>query len=131
AALQDRGHTQAGGEGGQPVVQSAAQPAPQFWAEGALDAGLHHVHAPQQQRDGAGQVEQCPGHGPCLTATENGKWSTGSRPGRAMAGSWCLPHYGGERQMANRGRRNRAATDKTQCKSMKSRGWWARQGLNL
>ena len=62
AALQDRGDAEAGGEGGQAVAQRGAEPAAQVGAEAALDAGLHHVQAPQQQRDRAGQIEQGP-HG--------------------------------------------------------------------
>ena len=40
------------------VAQRAAEHGAQLGAEGALHAGLHHVHAPQQQRDGAGEIEQ-------------------------------------------------------------------------
>ena len=46
----------------QAVAQRGAEPAAQVGAEAALDAGLHHVHAPQQQRDRAGEIEQGP-HG--------------------------------------------------------------------
>ena len=60
AALQDGGDAEAGGERGQPVAQRGAEPAAQIGAEAALDAGLHHVQAPQQQRHRAGQVEQGP-----------------------------------------------------------------------
>ena len=45
-------------ESTQAVAEGASEKAPQVGAEGALDAALHHVQAPQQQRDRAGEIDQ-------------------------------------------------------------------------
>ncbi len=54
-ALQYGGDAEAGEKGAQAVAQRAAENRAQLRSEGALDAALHHVRAPQQQRDGAGE----------------------------------------------------------------------------
>ena len=58
AALQDRGDAKPGEKGAEPVAEGAPQHAPQMGSEGALDAGLHHMHAPHQERDRAGQIDE-------------------------------------------------------------------------
>ena len=58
AALQDRGHAEAGGESGETVAQRRAERVAQLGAEGALHAGARHMHAPQQQRHAAGEIEE-------------------------------------------------------------------------
>ena len=40
------------------LSSALARKAPQLGAEGALHAALHHMDAPQQQRDGAGEIEE-------------------------------------------------------------------------
>src|SRR5437868_7977050 len=42
----------------QAVAEGASEKAPQVGAEGALDAALHHVQAPEEQRDRTGEIDQ-------------------------------------------------------------------------
>ncbi|KAG0947183.1 hypothetical protein G6F31_014233 [Rhizopus arrhizus] len=58
AALQGGRDAQAGGEGAQAGAQRLAQRRAQGGPEGALDAGLDHVHAPEKQCDISGEVKQ-------------------------------------------------------------------------
>ncbi len=58
AALHYCGHAEAGGESGETVAQSRAERVAQLGAEGALHACARHMHAPQQQRDAAGEIEK-------------------------------------------------------------------------
>ena len=72
-----------------------AEHGPQPGAEGALHAGLHHVHAPEQERDGAGEVEQGAGkfHGAPSAgkrAKDKGRGSAGDASGRAIGGPGTL-----------------------------------------
>jgi hypothetical protein len=55
--LQRHGHRRTGPERPQAVAQRAGQEVPQLRSEGALNAGLHHVHAPHQEGGEAGQLE--------------------------------------------------------------------------
>ena len=56
--LQQRGDAEPGQEGAEAGAQSAAEEAPQVGAEDPRHAALHHVDAPQQQRDLADDVDQ-------------------------------------------------------------------------
>ena len=56
AALQDRRDAEAGKKSGEPGSQRRAKQTTQPRPERALHAGLHHVHGPQQQGDGAGKL---------------------------------------------------------------------------
>ena len=56
AALQQRGGTDAGEKRGKPVAQCDGEHATEIGAESPQDAGLHHVQAPQQERDAADKV---------------------------------------------------------------------------
>jgi hypothetical protein len=58
AALEQRGQPKASGKCGQAVVQPLRQQQPQVGAEGAQNAAVDHMQAPQQQRDAAHQVEK-------------------------------------------------------------------------
>ena len=58
AALENGRHAHAGQEGLEAIAQRIAEEAAQPGAEGALDAGLHHVDAPQQERDRTGEIEE-------------------------------------------------------------------------
>ncbi len=58
AALQYRGDAEPGEERAPAVAEGASEQAPQIGSEGALDAALHHVQAPQQQRNRAGEIDQ-------------------------------------------------------------------------
>src|SRR5437762_7833921 len=58
AALQDRGDAEPGEEGTKAADERAPEEATQMGSEGALNAALHHVQAPQQQRNRAGKVDQ-------------------------------------------------------------------------
>jgi len=58
AALQYRGDAEAGQESGKPTAKRASEKPAQMRAEAALDAALHHMHAPQQQGDRAGKINQ-------------------------------------------------------------------------
>ena len=58
AALQYRRYTQTRQECFEPAAEGVAQDAPQLRAERARDPGLDHVHAPDQQRNGTGEVHQ-------------------------------------------------------------------------
>ena len=62
--LQGRGHAEAGEKRVEARLQAACQPAAEVGAEDTNDAALHHVDAPQQERDLADQVdeEMCGGH---------------------------------------------------------------------
>jgi hypothetical protein len=55
ARLQQRRDADAGEERRKPMPQRPAQHGPQLHPECALHTGLHHMSAPEQQRDGAGQ----------------------------------------------------------------------------
>ena len=58
AALEQRGHRNAGQERSKPVAQCHVEQMPQVLAERAHDAAVHHVQAPQQQRHTTHQVEK-------------------------------------------------------------------------
>src|SRR5690606_30217286 len=45
-------------EAGHALAQGAAQVAAQLRTEGAGHAGAHHAHAPEQQGDAGGQIQQ-------------------------------------------------------------------------
>ena len=61
ATLQNCGRAKTGGKGAQPVIQRLRQKPSQVGAESAQDAALDHVHAPEQERDGSREVDQCKG----------------------------------------------------------------------
>ena len=56
--LQRRRHAEPDDEGAEPRAQPAPERAAKIGAEDARDAALHHVDAPEQQRDLADQVDQ-------------------------------------------------------------------------
>ena len=58
AALEQRGEAEAGGKGGEAVVQRLRQQQPQVGTERAQDSAVDHMQAPQQQRHAAHQIEQ-------------------------------------------------------------------------
>ncbi len=58
AALEHGGHAQAGDKGLPAAAQPGTEHPPQIPAIGAQDAALHHVHAPEQQRHAAHEVEE-------------------------------------------------------------------------
>jgi len=58
AALEQSGQPEAGGKRGEAIVQPLCQQKPQVRAEGAQDAAVDHMQAPQQQRDAAHQIEK-------------------------------------------------------------------------
>src|SRR5204863_9417972 len=58
AALEDGRHADPRRESTQAVAEGASEKAPQVGAEGALDAALHHVQAPEEQRDRTGEIDQ-------------------------------------------------------------------------
>ena len=58
AALQQGGQADAGGKGGEAVVQRLRQQPPQIGTERAQNSAVDHVQAPQQQRHAAHQVEK-------------------------------------------------------------------------
>src|SRR3954470_3944813 len=59
AALKDSGDARTHQEGFQAVAERQTQSTPEAWAEGALDAALAHVHATEQERHGAGEIQKC------------------------------------------------------------------------
>jgi hypothetical protein len=58
AALQDRGHADAGQKGFEPIAERVAQDASQLRAEGARDPGLDHVHAPDHEGDRTRKIHE-------------------------------------------------------------------------
>ena len=66
AALHDSRHTNTGQKRLEAVAKGSAQEASELCSEDTLHASLDHVHPPQQERNGAGEVEQGEGevHGP-------------------------------------------------------------------
>ncbi len=58
AALEKRGEAESGREGAETVPQRSRQQQPEIRAEGAQDAAVDHVKAPQQQRHATHQIEQ-------------------------------------------------------------------------
>ena len=69
------------------LPQRGAEHAAQIGAEGALDAGLHHVHAPQQQGDGAGEIEQGP-HRRSVFGGQDGQRSDRQRLSHPVVIGW-------------------------------------------
>jgi len=58
AALKYRCYAQPGQEAFEPVAERIAQDTPELRSEGARDAGLHHVHAPNQQRNRTSEIDE-------------------------------------------------------------------------
>ena len=79
AALQDRGHEHAREEGAHAVTQRRAQETPEIGAEGAHDAAVDHVQAPQQERHPAHEVKE--------DHASHGTLPLGTRP-HAATRSW-------------------------------------------
>jgi hypothetical protein len=56
--LKNGSHAEPGRGGLDAITERPGKEAPKIGAERALDPALHHVDAPQQERDGAGQIQE-------------------------------------------------------------------------
>jgi hypothetical protein len=58
AALEQGGEAEAGGKGGEAVVERLAEQLAQIWSESAQNPAVDHVQAPQQQCHATHQIEK-------------------------------------------------------------------------
>ena len=84
AALQHGGHGDAGEEGAEAIAECCAQEASQVGAEGAHDAAVDHVQAPQQERHPSHQVKE--------DHVSHGTPPPGRRPSAAARSHASAPH---------------------------------------
>ena len=84
AALKNRRDAKARGESLQPSAKSPRQDSPEFAAERALNAALHHVHAPEQQGDRAGKIEKSQGSVHRLAHPSSGGPPSDVQPAQAI-----------------------------------------------
>ncbi len=75
AALQKRRNADAGKKRPPPPRQIVLQPYPKDMAEASLDAGRHHMSAPKEQSDVAGELEQNDGPGHQNHPPSSGKYT--------------------------------------------------------
>src|SRR5205814_8242455 len=82
-------------ESTQAVAEGASEKAPQVGAEGALDAALHHVQAPEEQRDRTGEIDQ--GQGGAHLPFPPAAWSAEALNNGGAGGAFNPPRTGHRR----------------------------------